>query len=256
MSASGRRLFNLANLTVVLIVLVLAGLLTWLLVRTLNAADAVTQDAERIARIGHGINVATDSVVQLHRTNQTAESILHHVAPVHKRLARIVGLARSIDGTAGGIEHVALNVEGDARTIDHRAGSILDTANAIHGTARNIDSTARGIDTTAGRIATTSGHIDTHAGRIFGVAGGIDHRAGLILRRAKKVDGDVRLINVFLEKSIGIAKQINDDTDNILFHGKVTHHYAACIDQEVAGRNSGDGDCQTKPAGEVAKGGS
>ena len=66
----------LTNGVVIAVVLVAALVSAALLARTARAANRINHKAENIARTGQGINTATDSVIQLTRTNETASSIL------------------------------------------------------------------------------------------------------------------------------------------------------------------------------------
>lgn len=230
---------------VLLITLIALGVAIWLMVRVLDAAAGINDDASAIARNGRGINTATDAVVQLHRTNETARSILQHAQPLSGQLARIVDRAHAIDGTAGAIDTTAGAIDGSAAAINGTAGRITSTAGTIDQTAGAIEGTAGHITTTAGSIEGTAGAINGTAGHIDSTAGGINTQAANILTRAGKIDNDVRLINVFLEQSIRIGSAIEDDTGDIVAEARNAHHYAACIDQKVGGRRGTDGHCET-----------
>src|SRR5207244_3989578 len=67
---------------VVVAVVIVAGIVSVsLLARTARAANRINHKAENIARTGQGINIATDSDIQLHRTNETASSLLTTAPP-------------------------------------------------------------------------------------------------------------------------------------------------------------------------------
>jgi len=243
-----------ASLVPALVVALLAlGVATWLLVRVLDAASSINAKAATIARNGRGINIATDSVIQLSRTNRIAASILRSAQPLSGKLTLIVDRAHGINGTAGSIDTTAGTINTTAGGIDKTAGAINTTAGAINGTAGSINGTAGSIKGTAGTINGTAGAINGTAGAINGTAGridstarGINGRAAQILDVSTKIDTDVKLINVFLVQSIGIASRIRGDTGNIVVQARLAHHFAACIDKKVAGMNGNDGHCETR----------
>src|SRR5207302_893650 len=103
-----------------------------LLARTARAANRINHKAENIAKTGQGINTATDSVIQLNRTNQTAGSILESAKPLEGKLAQVVTLAQSVDG-------LAKSINGTAGTINSTGGTINGTASAINGSAVKIN---------------------------------------------------------------------------------------------------------------------
>lgn len=203
------------NVVVLLVVLVAAALTAWLLLQTTIAARNINAKAENISRTGQGINVATDSVIQLNRTNETADSILTTARPLQGQVAQIVDLAKSIDG-------LAVSINGTARTIN-------GTAREINGTAGTINSTAIEINSTAGTIGNT--------------ARGINGKAAEILDVARRIDTDVRLINQNLDVTIGLANAIKGDTGNILGQATEAHVNACEIDRKLAGQQGTDGHC-------------
>src|SRR5438067_2164055 len=83
-----------ANLMTVAIVVVAFGTVVVLLQRTTSTANSIDHKAKRIAKTGQGINTATDSVIQLNRTNETAASILATAQPLQGKLDQIVQLAQ------------------------------------------------------------------------------------------------------------------------------------------------------------------
>src|SRR5581483_4942624 len=107
-----------------------------------RAANRINHKAENIARTGQGINTATDSVIQLTRTNETAGSILASAQPPEGNLNPVIRLAQSVDG-------LAKASDGSAGTINATGGTINGTATAINGTAGKINTTAKAIGTTA-----------------------------------------------------------------------------------------------------------
>jgi uncharacterized protein YoxC len=97
----------LTNVVVVAVVIVAGIVSVSLLARTARAANRINHKAENIARTGQGINTATDSVIQLNRTNEAAGSILASAQPLEGKLAQVVTLAQSVDGLAKSINGTA-----------------------------------------------------------------------------------------------------------------------------------------------------
>ncbi len=219
--------FRLSNIIVLIVVVVAAAIAATLLARTVRLAQNINDKAGNIANTGRGINIATDSVVQLTRTNKLAGSILNNVEPISPRLNVIIRNARSIDRTAEGIL-------GNARSINGTARGILGEAREIGGSATSIGGSVGGIGQTAGQINQT--------------ARGIRGTASAILGTARLIDRDVRLINAFLDDTIRIASDIKNDTANILDQAVKAHDTAACIDRKLGGTASTDGDCQGRAA--------
>ncbi|MBA3840835.1 MAG: hypothetical protein H0X55_11160, partial [Thermoleophilaceae bacterium] len=74
--------FRVTNAVIILVVLVAAGIAAWQLARVTSAAQSISAKAANISQSGRGINIATDSVIQLDRTNRTAKSILRSAQPL------------------------------------------------------------------------------------------------------------------------------------------------------------------------------
>lgn len=242
--------FSATSLVVLLAVLAAVGIAAWQLARTVGAAQSINGEAASIARSGRGINLATDSVVQLRRTNAIAESILRSASPLRRQLGAVVGEAQGINDVAGAINGNAGRIEVSAGQIQSSAGQINTSAGTINGSAGSIDTTAKrvlstagAINTSAGAIDTTAGAINTTAGNIGSTATGINTRAAAILLIARRIDEDARLINVFLDQSKPIVTGIKGDTGNILGQAGGAHQTAACIDRKLNGRGADDGDC-------------
>ncbi|MCA1698721.1 MAG: hypothetical protein LC790_07420 [Actinobacteria bacterium] len=236
-----------------------AGIAAWQLARIVSSAQSISLKAQNISQSGRGINIATDSVIQLSRTNRTAKSILKSAEPLQPRLDRIVGEARGIDGLAGSIDtsageidRTADTINGSAQQINTTAGAINATAGAINLSAGAINSTAGAILAEAGDINSTAGAINTTAGQIQGTARGINSDAGGILREARQIDRDVFLINFYLNGSIDLAGQIRSDTRNIARLGVNAHDSASCIDRRVGG-DAADRDCVGRDPGSGAR---
>lgn len=165
---------------VLIIVILAAGASAFLLYRTVSAAMSIDEKADSIAQTGRGINIATDSVIQLQRTNETAESILGTAEPLEGQLTEIVDLANSIDGLAA--------------SINGTAGEIGSTASAIDGTAGDIDATASGINSQASGILDVAQRIDADVQQInqnldetIGLAGSIQGDTGTAAGQAVSI---------------------------------------------------------------------
>lgn len=208
---SERGAIDVGSVLVLVVVLVAAGVTAVLLAQTMDAAQDINAKARNIARTGQGINIATDSVIQLSRTNETAASILGTAEPLEGQLAEIVELA--------------------------------DEVNEL---AASIDGTAGAINTTAGTINTTAGAINTSAVAINATAEGINAEAAEILDVATRIDDDVEQININLDGTIALAQAIVGDTGNIVAEARAAHQTAACIDQRLGGESGGDGHCQSE----------
>ena len=219
---------------ILLLVLAVAGVATWQLIRTVEAADDIEDQAVRIARNGRGINIATDSVIQLRRTNRLAGTILQSARPLDEQLVKIVGRGRSIDATAGAIDATAGEINQTAGAINESAGEINQTAGEINATAVEIDQTAGNILGVARRVDNVAGSIEDTAGRIDVTASGINAEAAEILEVAEQIDRDVRLINLNLNDSIALARAIEADTTDILGLAGAVHQTAACLDQRTS----------------------
>ncbi len=174
-------------LVVVLVVVVIAVIL---LQRTASTAEAINKKAATISQTGRGINDATDSVLQLDKTNQYASSILASAQPLQGKLGTVVGLAQSIDGLAKSINGSAGAINGTAGAINTSAGAIGGTANGINATAAAILATAqsvnKGVQLINSNLDTTIGiasQIKGDTGNIVGQAVTAKREAGCIDRR-------------------------------------------------------------------------
>jgi methyl-accepting chemotaxis protein len=213
-----------SNLVTIAIVAVSLVTLVTLLQRTTETANSIDAKAKRIARTGQGINTATDSVIQLNRTNETAASILTTADPLQGKLDQIVKVAQSIDGRAGSILGTAKTINGTGAT--------------VNGTAGAINKTAKDINTTAGAIHATALAIDGTAGKINGTAKDINSQAAAILDVAKRINNDVAAINQSIDTTLGIVEGVKSDTGNILVQAQTADHVAKCIDQRLGAGNA------------------
>jgi methyl-accepting chemotaxis protein len=213
-----------SNLVTIAIVAVSLVTLVTLLQRTTETANSIDAKAKRIAKTGQGINTATDSVIQLNRTNETAASILATAEPLQGQLDQIVKVAQSIDGHAGSILGTAKTINGTGAT--------------VNGTAGTINKTAKDINSTAGAIHATALAIDATAGKINGTAKDINSQAAAILDVAKRINNDVAAINQSIDTTLGIVEGVKGDTGNILVQAQTADHLAKCIDQRLGAGNA------------------
>ncbi len=264
--------FTFTSVIVLVIVVAVVGVAAVLLARTVQEAQSINAKAQNIATTGRGINQATDSVVQLNRTNKLAESILDSARPLDTQLGRIVATATginnrassinskagsinstagSINTTAGSINTSAGEINTSAGEINSAAGAINSSAGAINSTAGAINSSAGSISTSAGAINTSAGDINASAGRINDTAVGIDSLARSILGTARDIDTDVMLINTNLDVTLDLVTQVKGDTGNILGQAGEANQTAACISRKVQGQSGNDGDCEGQSQGQA-----
>lgn len=213
---------------VVVAVVVVAGFLSVvLLTRTTMAANRINAKADRIAQTGRGINIATDSVIQLRRTNETAGSILASAQPLEAKLAEVVSLAQGVDGLAG-------SINGTATAINTTGARINGTAGEIGGSATRINKTAKEINRSATAIEGHAGSINTSATKINATAQDINVQAANILDVANRINADVAQINKNLDVTLPIAQGVKGDTGNIVVEAQRADRYAHCIDQRLS----------------------
>ena len=149
----GAGLFNVISVVILVVGVVIIGITAALLARTLAAAQSIDDKAQAIAKNAGNINVATDSVVSLNRTNELATSILQSAKPLQGQLNTVAVTARDIDDVAKSINETAETINTTAGTINHTAGTINDTARDIATSVDTISRTAGTIDNTTGNIA-------------------------------------------------------------------------------------------------------
>ncbi|CAN5501498.1 hypothetical protein BH20ACT2_BH20ACT2_01330 [soil metagenome] len=142
-SDEGSNAWQTVTLVVVLLVIVAAVIL---LQRTLNTAQAINDKASNIAETGRGINIATDSIIQLDRTNSLGESILATAQPLEGQLNEVVALGASIDQKASSINSSAVAINRTAKAINSSGASINNSANGIEGETSRIIPIAESIE--------------------------------------------------------------------------------------------------------------
>jgi type II secretory pathway pseudopilin PulG len=210
--SGGAGLFNVVSVVILVFAVLIIGIAAALLARTLAAAQSIDKKAQTISGNASNINVATDTLVQLNRTNEVAASILQNTKPLEGQLTTVDTVARDIDGLA--------------KSINGTAGSINGYAGTINGTAVTINGTARDINTNAGTINSTAGTINA-------TARGINTQASLILDVAKRIDADAVTINQTIARTIVIAQNIKIDTGNINNQAIRAELTSRCINAKV-----------------------
>ncbi|MGH3718337.1 MAG: hypothetical protein ACRDRI_05735 [Pseudonocardiaceae bacterium] len=188
------------------------GIAAALLARTLAAAQSIDKKAQTISGNAGRIDVATNPVIDLNRTNELASSILQSAKPLQNLLNTTDAAARDIDG-------VAKSINGTAGTINGSAATINGTATTINGSARDINTNVGTINGTAFTINST--------------AKGINNRAAAILDVAQRIDVDAANINDALSRTVFIARNIKVDTGNIVNQAINAELTSRCIDAKV-----------------------
>lgn len=201
----------LGLIATIVVVLIAAGLLQ----RAAMTAGSINDKAKTIALTGRGINQSTDSILQLNRTNELAVSILGSAKPLEGKLTEIVTLAQQINGQAGSINGSAKSINGSAVAINGSAGSINGSAVSINGIVK----------------------------RINGSATGINAEAAGILATARSLDRGVAQININLDDTIAIARNIRMDTTNLVTQAVRAEDKSACIARRTSIGGPAAGNC-------------
>src|SRR5687768_17885357 len=94
----------------------------------MRATDRINAKTKTIARTGQGINTATDSVIQLSRTNELAGSILASTQPLAGDLAAMVDQAKALDSLSG-------SLDANTAAINATVAALLTTHNDMSHTA-------------------------------------------------------------------------------------------------------------------------
>ncbi len=219
---------SLLQAVVLIIVLGATGITALLLARTMRATDRINLKAKTIARTGQGINTATDSVVQLSRTNETAASILESTKPLAGDLAAMLEQAKSLDSLSG-----SLDASTDA--INATVAQLLGTANGMSDTAGSINATTKKIAAASADVDSTTKKVGDTTNALNGTAKGINASLAGLLDTARKIDNDVKLINQRLDTGLALDKALKVDTGNLLAQTLLTQRYSACLDRKVLG---------------------
>jgi len=210
--SGGGGLFTLVSFVVLVVTVVAVGVAAALLARTLSVAQSISAKAENIATTGRGIDAATDSIIQLERTNVSASGILESAKPLQGALDVIIN-------TAGEINARTETIDGSARSINESATGINDSAGSINNSAVAINENAGGILGSAGSINAAAGGINTTVADILDVA--------------QRVDRDAQNINDALQVTIALASDIRGDTGNIVQEALIARQLSSCIAQKL-----------------------
>jgi uncharacterized protein YoxC len=219
---------NLLNFVVLVAVLGATVLTGLLLARTMRATDRINLKAKAIARTGQGINEATDSVIQLSRTNQTASSILASTQPLGGDLAAMVDQAKALDSLSG-------SLDASTGAINATVAQLLGTANGMSSTAASINATTKKIAASSADVDATTKAVGATTAALNATAKGINASLAGLLDTSRKIEHDVALINQRLDTGLALDRALKVDTGNLLAQVNLTQRYAACIDRKVLG---------------------
>ena len=219
---------HLLQAVVLVAVLAATGVTALLLARTMRATDRINLKAKTIARTGQGINIATDSVIQLSRTNQLASSILESTKPLAGDLSSMVEQAKALDALSG-------SLDASTGAINTTVAQLLATANGMKATAGDINATTKKIAASSADVDATTRKVGDTTNALNGTAKGINASLAGLLDTARKIDNDVKLINQRLDTGLALDKALKVDTGNLLAQTGLTQRYAACLDRKVLG---------------------
>jgi uncharacterized protein YoxC len=219
---------HLLNFVVLLVVIGATTLTGVLLARTMRATDRINAKTKTIARTGQGINTATDSVIQLSRTNELAASILASTQPLAGDLAAMVDQAKALDSLSGSLDT-------NTAAINATVARLLATANGMSATALDINASTKKIAATSADVAATTNDVSKSTGVLNVTAKGIHAHLSELLDTTKKLGADVVEINKRVDIGLGLDRAIRLDTANLLTQVALTQRYIACIDRKVLG---------------------
>ncbi len=219
---------NLLSFVVLLAVIGAATVTGLLMARTMRATDGINAKTKTIARTGQGINSATDSVIQLSRTNELAASILGSTQPLAGDLAAMVDHAKALDALSG-------SLDASTGTINSTVARLLATANGMNATAGDINASTKRIATSSAEVAGTTQEVANSTGTLNTTAKTINAHLADLLDTTKKLDFDVVEINKRVEIGLALDRAIRIDTGNLLSQVVLTQRYVACIDRKVLG---------------------
>lgn len=224
---------HLLSFVVLLAVIGATTLSGVLLARTMRATDRINAKTKTIARTGQGINSATDSVIQLSRTNELAGSILASTQPLAGDLAAMVDQARALDALSGSLDT-------NTAAINTTVAQLLATANGMSATAGGINTSTKRIAATSAEIAATTNEVSGSTGVLNATAKGIHAHLAELLDTTKKLGADVTEINQRVDVGLALDRAIRIDTANVLAQVVLTQRYVACIDRKVMGTGADD----------------
>jgi uncharacterized protein YoxC len=219
---------HLLNVVVLLAVIGATTLTGVLLARTMRAADRINMKVKNIARTGQGINTATDSIIQLSRTNELTGSILGSTQPLAGDLAAMVEQARALDT-------LSASLDANTGAINGTVAQLLATANGMSATAGDINASTKKIATTAAEVAGTTHDVSKTTGTLNATAKGIHAHLAELLDTTRKIGFDVAEINKRVDFGLALDRAIRIDTTNLLGQVLLTQRYVACIDRKVMG---------------------
>jgi uncharacterized protein YoxC len=219
---------HLLNFVVLLAVIGATMLTGLLLARTMRATDRINAKAKTIARTGQGINSATDSVIQLSRTNELAASILGSTQPLAGDLAAMLEQAKALDALSG-------SLDANTGAINTTLAQLLATANGMSVTAGDINASTRKIAASAAEAAGTTQEVATTTGALNATAKSIHAHLADLLDTTRKLGADVVEINKRVDIGLALDRAIRIDTGNLLAQVVLTQRYVACIDRKVVG---------------------
>lgn len=219
---------HLLSFVVLLAVIGATTLSGLLLARTMRATDRINAKTKTIARTGQGINSATDSVIQLSRTNELTGSILGSTQPLAGDLAAMVDQAKALDALSGSLDT-------NTAAINTTVAQLLATANGMSATAGDINASTKKIAATSAEVAGTTNDVSKSTGVLNATAKGIHVHLAELLDTTKKLNADVVEINKRVDSGLALDRAIRIDTANVLAQVVLTQRYVACIDRKVMG---------------------
>ncbi len=219
---------HLLSFVVLLAVIGATTLSGLLLARTMRATDRINAKTKTIARTGQGINSATDSVIQLSRTNELAGSILGSTQPLAGDLAAMLEQAKALDALSGSLDT-------NTAAINTTVAQLLATANGMSATAGDINASTKKIAATSAEVAGTTNDVSKSTGVLNATAKGIHVHLAELLDTTKKLNADVVEINKRVDLGLALDRAIRIDTANVLAQVVLTQRYVACIDRKVMG---------------------
>jgi methyl-accepting chemotaxis protein len=223
---------HLLNFVVLLAVIGATTVTGLLLARTMRATDRINAKAKNIARTGQGINTATDSVIQLSRTNELAASILASTQPLAGDLATMVDQAKALDGLSG-------SLDASTGAINGTVAQLLATANGMSATAADINGSTKKIAASSAEVLSTTRAVGTTTGALNTTAKGINASLAGLLDATRKIGDDVVKVNQRLDIGVALDKELMTDTHNLLAQVVLTQHYSACTDRKLGGADDG-----------------
>ena len=123
----------------ILVSVIIFVVASYMLYRTVAVARAINQQAESIEGNATSINTAASSIARLVQTEAILDSILNTSKPLVPSLNEIIGVARSIDGTAVSIGNTIGGINSNVTAIGGQVNSILSISRQISGDISNIN---------------------------------------------------------------------------------------------------------------------